>query len=413
MLIFFKYGIYALLSFLMGWWAHSGLYVWKRSNPTTWARRSPSWGCGAILFIIPLILLGRYLVQTESRELVALVGFGSTLLGFVYNSSPIRALRSGGVIDTKKYRNKQWNFEITLLPNWHEATFTQNLKSFPQIPSTDQLSNPEFYDPNGSSIKFAIGPISPVPSIDQQKMNLQQVAEKYDHNVLSLGEIEVNGKRHATMTCEIPSIGIVKNYSLIFTSIEYFVTGSGNLTDCDAIVQSFTIQDSRNKAKQSFDLFCKAKAIYEQYLKEHGVDLDNSTQLQRQEAREDTSLAEAERLYIEARTLSEERESLPNVAVACHQLGMLYYLQNKQEAENALSQAIAIIKNLPQPGHGEKEVASSCHHYLGLIALEQKDKIRARHEFQTSLEIDIAIHDLRGASVARQALKRCEDDEQL
>ena len=88
-------------------------------------------------------------------------------------------------------------------------------------------------------MKFAIGPICPEPTVDEQKQNLERIASKYGHTVLTTGEIEVAGKRHATMTCEVPRVGLLKNYSLIFDGIEYLVTARGDPEVCDAIVKTF------------------------------------------------------------------------------------------------------------------------------------------------------------------------------
>jgi hypothetical protein len=98
----------------------------------------------------------------------------------------------------------------------------------------------EFYGSDGSAIKFAIGPISPEPTVAQQRHALEAIALKHGHTVLSTGEIDVGGQMHATMTCDVPRVGVLKNYSLIFDGIEYFITAKGNLKLCDSIVQTFT-----------------------------------------------------------------------------------------------------------------------------------------------------------------------------
>lgn len=97
----------------------------------------------------------------------------------------------------------------------------------------------EFFGPQGSSIKFAIGPIAPEPTLEEQKRNLQRIASRHGHKVLATGEIEVAGRKHATMTCEVPLVGVLKNYSLIFDGIEYLVTARGDMSVCDSIVKTF------------------------------------------------------------------------------------------------------------------------------------------------------------------------------
>jgi hypothetical protein len=97
----------------------------------------------------------------------------------------------------------------------------------------------EFFGPDGSSIKFAIGRIHPEPTVEEQQRNLERIASRHGHNVLTTGEIEVAGKKHATMTCEVPHVGVLKSYSLIFDGIEYLVTARGDLKVCDSIVGTF------------------------------------------------------------------------------------------------------------------------------------------------------------------------------
>lgn len=137
----------------------------------------------------------------------------------------------------KKYRNRKWCFELTLPSGWREPGFLQRLLFFPRYSS--QAWQPEFYGPDRSSIKFAVGPIHPVPSVDGQKRNIERIAQKHGHNVLSTGDIDVNGRQHATMVCEIPAVGTVKNYSLIFGETEYLVTARGDFDICDSIIKTF------------------------------------------------------------------------------------------------------------------------------------------------------------------------------
>ena len=87
---------------------------------------------------------------------------------------------------------------------------------------------------------MAVGPVNPVPSVEEQQKNLQRIAIKYGHEVMQIGRISVAGKDHATMICKIPFVGVVKNYSLIFDGIEYLVTARGNFDECDSIVRSFS-----------------------------------------------------------------------------------------------------------------------------------------------------------------------------
>lgn len=136
-----------------------------------------------------------------------------------------------------KYKNRKWGFELDLPTGWGEPGFFKHLFSFFRY--AQQSTQPEFYGPAGASLKLAIGPISPVPSLQEQQRNLERIAAKYGHEVIEIGEIDVGGKSHATMLCDIPGVGVVKNYSLIFQGKEYLVTAQGNWNECDSIVKSF------------------------------------------------------------------------------------------------------------------------------------------------------------------------------
>jgi len=136
-----------------------------------------------------------------------------------------------------KYYNTRWGFEIQLPKGWYEPSLFKRILFFFRY--GQQAIQPEFYGPHGSSLKFAVGPISPVPSVERQLENLQRIALKYGHDVVKTNQIEVNGKKHATMISRIPYVGEVKSYSLIFDGMEYLVTGRGDFEQIDSIVKSF------------------------------------------------------------------------------------------------------------------------------------------------------------------------------
>lgn len=121
----------------------------------------------------------------------------------------------------KTYLDKNSEFEIQLPDGWRGPGFWQRRK---------QKGSPEFFGPRGESIKFAIGPISPVPEYRAHAENLKRIAAQHGHRVIGSGSIEVAGMQHATVTVEIPvapgrSLRL-KNYALILDGIEYFVTAS-------------------------------------------------------------------------------------------------------------------------------------------------------------------------------------------
>ncbi len=137
----------------------------------------------------------------------------------------------------RTYRNRVWRFELQLPVGWKEPGIIARTLFFFRYGA--QSSQPEFYGPNGVSMKFAIGPISPEPSAEQQQNTLQHIAMKRGEQVISVGTIQVAGRRHATMTVDIPYVGRVKHYSLIFHGIEYLVSARAPESVSDSIVASF------------------------------------------------------------------------------------------------------------------------------------------------------------------------------
>ncbi|MDP3062718.1 MAG: hypothetical protein Q8O40_05855 [Chloroflexota bacterium] len=136
-----------------------------------------------------------------------------------------------------RYRNQRWGFELDLPSGWREPGFFKRLLSFGRYAQQDV--HPEFCASDGSSIKFTIGPISPVPSVEQQRSNLAAIAGRHGHDVIETGTMSVAGRNHATMQCRVPGVGVLKNYSLIFGTTEYFVTAHGDWQECDSIVRTF------------------------------------------------------------------------------------------------------------------------------------------------------------------------------
>lgn len=138
-----------------------------------------------------------------------------------------------------KYRNRHWGFELDLPSGWAEPGFFKRLLSLGRY--AQQRMHPEFYGPGGSSIKIAVGPISPVPSAEQQQSNMEAIARRHGHEVIETGTIDVGLKNHASMLCRVPGIGVLKNYSLIFGTTEYFVTAQGDWQECDSIIKTFKV----------------------------------------------------------------------------------------------------------------------------------------------------------------------------
>lgn len=138
-----------------------------------------------------------------------------------------------------KYINKYWGFEFDLPPGWSPPGALRRQLSPGRY--THQKTQPEFYGPGDASIKFSIGPISPVPSVQQQQKILEENARASGHGITEIGVISIGGKNHATIMCNISGIGTLKHYSVIFDTTEYLVTARGNWQECDSMVKTIKV----------------------------------------------------------------------------------------------------------------------------------------------------------------------------
>jgi hypothetical protein len=136
----------------------------------------------------------------------------------------------------KRYRNKQWGFELSFPRGWYRPGFFHKL-IFP--------GQAEFFGPHDDSLKFAIAPISAEPDYRRHMESLRRIAKEHGHKVHEVGSIEVGGKHHATMTFtaafDPEHRRRLKNYHLVFDGLEFVITASlesGEET-IDSIVKTF------------------------------------------------------------------------------------------------------------------------------------------------------------------------------
>lgn len=129
----------------------------------------------------------------------------------------------------KIYRDSRRRFQIELPDGWSRIGFLRGILRG-SIPDPD---NPEFTGSKGEQLKFAIGPISPEPTVSEQQERMKAIAQKHGHRVYEVDSIEVDGKEHAVVhTCvplgpyrDSPQL-LLKNYHLIFNNFEYLITAS-------------------------------------------------------------------------------------------------------------------------------------------------------------------------------------------
>jgi tetratricopeptide (TPR) repeat protein len=153
----------------------------------------------------------------------------------------------------------------------------------------------------------------------------------------------------------------------------------------------------------------EARLLLEDYLVRLGVGQEFLTSGQREQARRNPSLIQAERLYQQAVAMSEQEKAVGDVAVGNFQLGRLYHLQGRwDESAAALRRALDIYKDLLRPGREERQAGGDCHYWLGVVALAQGHSDEARQEFGESLKVDTDLGNREGQAAIRRAIASCD-----
>ena len=129
------------------------------------------------------------------------------------------------------YTNERWGFQLDLGDHWR-------LRS-------ERGGHPEF-DGDSAKLKIAVGPVPMSRRPEDEKAILTGIAGRHGHRLISDGFIRVEGKDHATITCDVPGLGVLKTYGLIFGDREFLITGSGSLAACDAAVNAFQLVRSES-----------------------------------------------------------------------------------------------------------------------------------------------------------------------
>src|SRR5258708_3638924 len=112
-----------------------------------------------------------------------------------------------------------------------------------------------------------------------------------------------------------------------------------------------------------FQLYLEGKAAYEAVLHEIATPFHQLTDEHYRRAAADQRMRHAERCYREAIELSRAEGSLPDMATALGQLGMLLHLvRSWDEAEACLSQGLAVLEELPKPDRTRSSALSSFHY---------------------------------------------------
>ncbi|MGD0294282.1 MAG: hypothetical protein ABSB30_10535 [Terracidiphilus sp.] len=147
-----------------------------------------------------------------------------------------------------KYRCKGLGFEVVLPEGWRSPGILHRLLRLPlrlMFAGPELAGGPEFYGPANDTIKFAIGPIAPEPSVAKHQADVAAMAARHGHRVVTVDTVDVAGRTHATMVVDVPlpsgKVIRVKNYFLIFHGTEYVITSNLRAGEAfyDQIVRTF------------------------------------------------------------------------------------------------------------------------------------------------------------------------------
>lgn len=161
-----------------------------------------------------------------------------------------------------------------------------------------------------------------------------------------------------------------------------------------------------SKSDPRFEAYHNARVVFEIFVNAHPEEEAGVTDESRKLAQHDATLKIAEEQFKLALQLSEEQEKFEDVATAKYELGRLCYLQGRlREAQESFHSALSIFDALPFVESSTMATISSCHYYLGTVAIETGDFAQAKSQTGEALEIERAIGNARGE---RRCLKRLE-----
>lgn len=168
--------------------------------------------------------------------------------------------------------------------------------------------------------------------------------------------------------------------------------------------------------------FREARQLYEDYLlKEIDVQVFMLSREQQEQAKLDSHLKEAERLFNLAISLSGQEFQAQqqigyqqDIAVAKYHLGMLFNIQGRlDEARAELNEALEIFDSFPQLSRDNHRIISGCHYHLGVNDIYSGSITDARENFLKSLDIDRHLSDSSGAQYCQYALDYCNEQSHL
>jgi tetratricopeptide (TPR) repeat protein len=161
-----------------------------------------------------------------------------------------------------------------------------------------------------------------------------------------------------------------------------------------------------SKSNPRFRAYRSAQLLFENFLNAHPEGEVGVTDESRKQAQHDVTLKIAAEQFKLALKLSEGEETFEDAATARYELGRLCYLLGRlEEAQEYLRSALSIFAALPYVENSTKSTMSSCHYYLGTVAIETDNLTYAVSQTKEALEIERSMGNARGE---RRCLKRLE-----
>lgn len=155
--------------------------------------------------------------------------------------------------------------------------------------------------------------------------------------------------------------------------------------------------------------YSRAKLLYESYLNEamsrrwRGFPFLEDEDFR--QAAADPTLREAAELYKAAIEASRSEKEFRDVGVALVQLGMLEHVVGDfAQAERTVNDGLSVLSCLPHLIEEDIKAISSCCYHLGILKVRRGAMPQGLADLQRAEAIDVALVDLGGQSLDREAI---------
>lgn len=160
------------------------------------------------------------------------------------------------------------------------------------------------------------------------------------------------------------------------------------------------------KSQVRYSEFLEGKTIYENYIADIERPPVSFTDEQRMLACSSPALLKAKECYLNAINLTESEENLYDLAIARHQLGLLYHLMGLlDEAKNEFNKTTKILDDFPKLERRDRILMSQNNYYRAEIAMDQGEWANARTFVLAAREIDSDLHDRDGVMACERLVE--------